>query len=112
MGKGRRLQVEFTQRDRRGIEAVAGRIATSADDIARALALHRMDPGQSTPVVGINLGLSAKAVWQIGKRYLDGGLERALFDAPRPDKAPAPDQRQQQPIVAVACSPHPVGRAR
>jgi hypothetical protein len=41
--------------------------------------------------VGANLGLSAKAVWQIGKRYIDGALERALFGASRPGKASALD---------------------
>jgi hypothetical protein len=71
-----------------------------------------MDQGQSTPAVGANLGLSAKAVWQIGKRYIDGGLERALFDASRPGKAPVLDQQQQQHIIAVVCSPPPDGRAR
>jgi hypothetical protein len=62
--------------------------------------------------VGANLGLSAKAVWQIGKRYLTGGLERALFDASRPGKAPGLEQQQQQRIIAVVCSPPPEGRAR
>jgi putative transposase len=71
-----------------------------------------MDQGQSTPAVGANLGLSAKAVWQIGKRYLDGGLERALFDASRPGKAPGLEPQQQQRIIAVVCSPPPEGRAR
>ena len=78
----------------------------------RALALRQMDQGQSTPVVGSNLGLSAKAVWQIGRRYEKEGLDRALFDASRPGKAPALDQRQSQQIIAVACSSPPEGRAR
>jgi putative transposase len=76
------------------------------------LALRQMDRGKSTPALGANLGLSAKAVWQIGKRYLDGGLERALFDASRPGKVRALDQQQQQRIIAVVCSPPPEGRAR
>ena len=71
-----------------------------------------MDQGQATPLVGRNLGLSAKAVWQIGKRYEQEGLERALFDAARPGKAPALDQRQSQEIIAVVCSTPPEGRAR
>jgi transposase len=71
-----------------------------------------MDQGQSTPAVGANLGLSAKAVWQIGKRYIDGGLERALFDASRPGKAAGLDQQEQQRIIAVVCSPPPEGRVR
>jgi hypothetical protein len=56
--------------------------------------------------------LSAKAVWQIGKRYQQGGLDRALFDAARPGKVPALDLHQRQSIVAVVCSPPPEGRAR
>ncbi|WP_211256192.1 helix-turn-helix domain-containing protein [Edaphobacter aggregans] len=59
--------------------------------VLRGLALRQMDDGWSTAAVGANLGLSAKAVWQIGKRYLEGGLERALFDASRPGKAQALD---------------------
>jgi hypothetical protein len=55
--------------------------------VLRALALRQMDEGQATPAVGASLGLSAKAVWQIGKRYQQGGLERALLEAPRPGKA-------------------------
>jgi transposase len=76
----------------------------------RELALRQMDQGQTTPAVNTNLGLSAKAVWQIGKRYQQGGLERALFDASRPGKAPALDQQQRQRIIAVVCSPSPEGR--
>ena len=72
----------------------------SVRTVLRALALLQMDQGQSTPAVGTNLGLSAKAVWQIGTRYEKEELERALFDAARPGKAPALDQRQQQQIVA------------
>jgi transposase len=71
-----------------------------------------MDTGQSTPAAAASLGLSAKAVWQIGKRYQQGGLERALYDASRPGAAPALDGEQRQRIIAVACSHPPSGRAR
>ena len=80
--------------------------------VLRALALRQLDPGQSTPAAAVSLGLSAKAVWQIGKRYQQGGLERALYDASRPGAAPALDEEQRQRIIAVACSQPPSGRAR
>ena len=51
------------------------------------------------------------AIWQIGKRYQQGGLERALFDAFRRDKVQAQDQQSQQRIIAVVFSP-PEGRVR
>jgi putative transposase len=112
VSRGIRLQIELKQRDRQQIDQLLGGGLQAVRTTLRALALRQLDQGQSTPAVGANLGLSAKAVWQIGKRYLDGGLERAVFDAARPGKAPALDQQQQQRIIAVVCSPPPEGRAR
>ncbi len=107
-----RFQVKLSARDRGQLDELLSGGLQSVRTTLRALALRQMDLGQSTPAVGANLGLSAKAVWQIGKRYIEGGLERALFDAARPGKAPALDQRQSQEIIAVVCSPPPEGRAR
>jgi putative transposase len=112
MGRGERLEITLTPKDRQQIEQLLGRGVQSVRTVIRALALLQMDQGQSTPAVAVNLMLSAKAVWQIGKRYQQGGIERALFDASRPGKTPALDQQQQQRIVAVVCSPPPEGRAR
>jgi len=55
----------------------------------------------SPPGGGSQPRLSAKAVWQIAKRYQQGGLDRGLFDGARPGKAPALDQEQRQRIIAV-----------
>src|SRR5664280_2484027 len=112
MSRGKRLQIELKQRDRQQVAQLLSGGLQSVRTTLRALALRQMDQGKSTPVVGGNLGLSAKAVWQIGKRYEQEGLERALFDAARPGKAPALDQHQSQQIIAVVCSPPPEGRAR
>ena len=112
MGRGVRLQIELKKRDRLRVKQLLSGGLQAVRTTLRALALRQMDHGQSTPAVGANLGLSAKAVWKIGRRYLDGGLDRALFDAPRPGKAPALDQQEQQRIIAVVCSPPPEGRAR
>jgi hypothetical protein len=112
MGRGKRLEIALTPKDRQQIDQVLGGGLQAVRTVIRALALLQMDQGQSTPAVGANLMLSAKAVWQIGKRYQQGGLERALFDAARPGKIPVLDQQQQQRIVAVVCSPPPEGRAR
>ena len=112
MGRGKRLEITLSAKDRQQLEQLLGGGLQSVRTVIRALALLQMDRGQSTPAVGANLMLSAKAVWQIGKRYQQGGIERALFDAARPGKTPALDQQQQQRIVAVVCSPPPEGRAR
>ena len=82
MSRGKRLEIELKPRDRPQVEKLLGGGLQAVRTTLRALALRQMDQGQSTPAVGANLGLSAKVVWQIGKRYLAGGLERALFVHP------------------------------
>ena len=109
---GRGLSLELSRRDRRQVEELLRGGWQPVRTVLRALAPRQMEDGQSTPAAGVSLGLSAKAVWQMGKRYRQGGLDRALFDGARAGKAPALDQEQRQRIIAVACSPPPEGRAR
>ena len=75
MGTGKRLEIWLTAKDREPIEQLLGGGVQAVRTVIRALALLQMDQGQSTPAVGANLMLSAKAVWQIGKRYQQGGIE-------------------------------------
>lgn len=80
--------------------------------MVRALALRQLDRGLSTPAVGSLVGLAGKTVREIGQRYQADGLERALFDAPRPGKVPSLDPGQRQQVVALVCSSPPEGFAR
>jgi hypothetical protein len=112
MGRGNRLQIRLSSRDRQQLDELLSGGLQPVRTVVHSLALRQLDHGQSTPVVGASLGLSAKAVWQIGKRYGQDGLDRALFDAARPGKSPALDQHQSEQIIAVVCSPPPEGRAR
>ena len=59
-----------------------------------------------------NLGLTAKAVRAIGWRYQQEGLERALYEKPRPGAAPLLEAGERQRVVAMVCSEPPEGCAR
>src|SRR5208337_1747444 len=112
MGRGKALRIQLSRRDRQQLDRLLSGGLQPVRTVLRALALRQMHTGQSTPAAAAGPGLSAKAVWQIGKRYQQGGLERALFDGARPGQAPALDEEQRQRIIAVACSQPPSGRAR
>jgi putative transposase len=112
MGRGVRLKVAFTVADRLTVRELLDGGVQEVRTVLRALALQQLDLGLSTPGAGALVGLSGKTVREIGQRYLEGGLERALFDAPRPGKVPVLDAKQRQQIVALVCSPAPEGRAR
>jgi hypothetical protein len=50
--------------------------------VLRALALCRLDEGRLASEVAAEVRLTANAVHEIGRRYEDGGLERALYERP------------------------------
>ena len=80
--------------------------------VLRALALRQLADGQAIRKVAANVGLTPKTVWLTSQRYRQGGLERALYERPRPGKARLLDPQQRQRIVALVCGPPPAGRAR
>jgi putative transposase len=80
--------------------------------ILRALALRQISEGETVRQVAKNLGLTPKTVWLTSQRYRQGGLQRALYERPRPGKAALLDHQQRQRIVALACGPPPSGRSR
>jgi putative transposase len=80
--------------------------------VLRALALRQLAEGQTVRQVARNVALTPKTVWLTSQRFRRGGLERALYERPRPGKAAVLDSQQRQRIVALVCGPPPEGRAR
>jgi len=112
MGWQNGLQIELSRQERRQIAELLRGGVQPVRTVIRALALRQMDAGRTTVEAADAVGISAKAAWEIGKRYLEGGLERAVYDAPRPRPKPLLDAEHGQRIIAMVCGPPPAGRAR
>jgi putative transposase len=108
----RRLSVRLSKRNREELRQLLRRGLQPVRTTLRALALLQLDAGQTASDVGANLQLTPKAVREIGRRYEDGGIERALYDQQRPGAAALLDASQKQRIIAMVCSDPPAGRAR
>ena len=108
----RRLSVRLSQPDRHELRGLLRRGIQPVRTVLRALALLQLDAGQAASEVASHLQLTAKAVREIGRRYAEGGLERALYDQQRPGAAPLLEASQKQRIIAMVCSEPPAGRAR
>src|SRR5215467_2956768 len=80
--------------------------------VLRALALRQMAEAETVRQVAKNVGLTPKTVWLTSQRYRQGGLERALYERPRPGKGAWLDAQHRQRIVALACGPPPEGGSR
>jgi transposase len=77
--------------------------------IYRANALNLRNKGLSAAEVADFLEITSRTVFNIQKNYEDGGLEKALYDDPRPGTPPRFDDRVKARIVAVVCSDPPEG---
>jgi transposase len=71
-----------------------------------------LDRGYSIRAAATAVGGYQREVSRVAKRYLRGGLEKALSDEPRPKPSPMLDSTQQAALVALVCGPPPQGRAR
>ncbi|HUB81992.1 MAG TPA: IS630 family transposase [Bryobacteraceae bacterium] len=80
--------------------------------VLRALALLQLARGASAPQIANVVPLTAEAIRSIGRRYQQGGLERTLYEKPRPGAAEVLDDSQKQRLIAMVCSNPPEGRAR
>jgi putative transposase len=74
--------------------------------------LQQLTRGLGVTAVALNLHLARKTVGAIAYRYQDDGIERALYEKPRPGARQLLDSSQKQRIIAMVRGPAPVGQAR
>jgi transposase len=72
----------------------------------------RTDEGRTDEEVAEALLTSVSTVERVRKRFVEGGLERALNESPRPGGKRKLRGKQEAYLVALACSDPPEGKKR
>ena len=108
----KRLEVKLPKSDERSLVQLLRSGVQQVRVVLRSLALLHLSGGDSAPVIARRLRLTPKTVRDIGKRYLEGGVDRALYERPRQGAKPILSPTEQQRIIAMACSDAPDGRSR
>jgi putative transposase len=80
--------------------------------VLRALALLQLAKGNSAPQIASVVPLTPQAIRKIGHRYLDEGLDRALYERQRPGASELLNDQEKQRIIAMVCAQPPEGHAR
>jgi putative transposase len=106
------LRIEVTAKDRKELRKLLSGGVQQVRVVLRAAALSQLAQGVSAPQIASVLPLTPQAIRNIGHRYQQGGLERALYEKERPGAAQVLDDGQKQRIIAMVCSDPPEGRAR
>ena len=83
--------------------------SAKARKFKRAMILLKANEGLSDPQIMEALRVSRPTVERIRKRYVLGGLEKALEEDHRPGQRRKLDGRSEAVLVATACSQAPEG---
>ena len=108
----RALQIQLPSREKKKLKQLLTGGLQQVRVVLRALALLQLADGARAPQVARRVALTAKSIRQIIHRYQEGGLERALFERPRPGAASLLDASEKQRVIAMVCSQPPEGQAR
>src|SRR5438132_5672832 len=80
--------------------------------LKRARILLAADAGTSDEEIARSVGVSGSTVYRIKRGFVEGNLEQALSDEPRPGAERKLTVKEEALLVATACANPPEGRAR
>ena len=98
----------LTKKDKQEILKIIKK-GDNARVISRAHALNMRDKNLTRIEVADFLELTSRTICNIEKNYEKGGLNKALYDDPRPGTPITFDDRVKSKIVALVCSDPPEG---
>ena len=99
--------VELTAAERKSLLDLTRAGKVSARKMKRAQILLKADEKWKDKDIIAALNTSRSTVERIRKRYVEGGLDKALNEAPRPGAKPKLDGRAEAYLIALACSEPP-----
>ena len=106
-----KIRFRLKQEELQEIQRIQKKGKISARVIKRARVLELFHNGFTSPTISRYVGVTAETARYIGRRYLEGGLNRALYDKKRYGNGRLLSSKQEQKIIAIACSDPPEGRA-
>lgn len=98
--------------DRARLEEMMHKGVFSSNQFRRAEILLLSDDTQSVKQIAQQVGRCEGTVRNIRNKYIEGGLDHALYDAPRPGAPKKILDRHEALITAIACSEVPEGRSQ
>src|SRR3954471_1645303 len=105
-------RVDLSDAERSDLEALLRGGRHAARKLKRAQILLAADAGMPDETIAQSLGIGGSTVHRTKRRFVEGNLEKALHEEPRPGAARKLSGPEEALLVATACSRPPAGRAR
>ena len=104
---GKKYIVELTDEERQELRDLISKGKLSVRKVTRARILLKADEDWKDKAIVTALETSVATVERIRRRFVEGGLEKALNDDPRPGARHKLDLRGEAYLIALSCSPPP-----
>ena len=104
-----KLTFRLKEEEKQILKALLSKGKESVRVIKRARVLQLFDEGYTSPLISRFIGSTAETVRRIGWNYVKQGLNRALYDLPRPGVGKKITDKEKTHIVALACTDPPAG---
>ncbi|GLR90976.1 hypothetical protein GCM10007857_76920 [Bradyrhizobium iriomotense] len=107
-----RYRVELSQAERDELTAMLGGGKHAVRKLKRAQILLAADRGRRDEEIARTVSVSLSTVSRTKRRFVEGNLERALTEEPRPGAERKLTGKEEALLVATACAKPPAGRKR
>ena len=107
-----RYRVDLSQIERTELRALLSGGKHASRKLKRAQVLLAADAGASDEEIARSVGVGGSTVYRTKRRFVEGNLERALSEEPRPGAKRKLTGKEEALLVATACTSPPEGRAR
>jgi len=105
-------RVELSEAERAELQAMLSGGKQAARTLKRAQILLAADAGVPDETIAQSIAVGGSTVYRTKRRFVEGNLERALSEEPRPGAARKLSGPEEALLVATACAKPPAGRAR
>lgn len=104
--------IHLKEEDRQRLQELVQSGTRPVQVARRAWVLLKSDEGLLDKEIAEHLNCTDRMIRNVRKRFCTGSLDDAIFDAPRSGAPCSFTPKQQQQVIALACSDPPEGRTR
>lgn len=101
--------IHLSEEEQQTLTEMTSKGKIKARQMKRAMVLLKANEGLSDPQIMSALNVSRPCVERIRKRFVTGGMQKALNEDPRPGVRRKIDGRAEATLIATACSQVPEG---
>ena len=107
-----RYRVELSHKERDELTVLLARGKHPARKLKRAQILLAAHAGVGDEAIAASIGVGGSTVYRTKRRFVEGDLETALSEDPRPGAERKLTGKEEALLIATACSDPPAGRKR